>query len=173
MPSDDTPNPAGQEITLWKGHSSQWTHFWYYLFCLILTGGIIAAAVMTGGLAAVGLVVPFFMWVIRWWITRSTVFELTSQRLKIDTGILNRRHDELELYRVKDYAMDRPFFLRLVGLGNITMVTSDATTPTVTIKAIRDAVEVREKLRVAVQTERDRKRVRELDVDGGAETLGA
>jgi uncharacterized membrane protein YdbT with pleckstrin-like domain len=174
MPADETPTPpSGQETTLWKGYSSQWTHFWYYLFCLILTGGVIAASMMTAGLAAIGLVVPFFMWIIRWWLTKSTSYELTTQRLKIDTGILNRRHDELELYRVKDYAMESPLFLRLVGLGNITMLTSDATTPTVTINAIRDAMGVREKLRVAVQSERDRKRVRELDVDGGSETVGA
>lgn len=175
MPVDDTPTtPAGPETTLWKGHSSQWLHFWYYLFCLILTGGIIAASVLTAGIAAVGLIVPLLMWVIRWWMTKTTSYELTSQRLKIDTGILNRRHDELELYRVKDYAMDRPLFLRIVGLGTITMLTSDATTPTVTLKAIPDVMDVREKLRAAVQAERDRKRVRELDVDGGGSgALGA
>jgi hypothetical protein len=68
---------------------------------------------------------------------------------------------------VKDYALDLPFMLRIFGLGNVTLVTSDATTPTVQIKAIPGATEVRELLRSAVQAERDRKRVRELDVDGG------
>ncbi len=29
-----TSSPA--ETTLWKGHTSQWTHFWYYLICLVL-----------------------------------------------------------------------------------------------------------------------------------------
>ena len=81
------------------------------------------------------------------------------------TGVLNKRVDELELYRVKDYAMEQPLMLRLVGLGNVTMVTSDASTPTVAMRAIPGAEQVREKLRSAVQAERDRKRVRELDVD--------
>jgi len=79
--------------------------------------------------------------------------------------VLNRRVDELELYRVKDYAMEQPLLLRLVGLGNLTMITSDATNPQVSMKAIADVENVREKLRTAVQNERDRKRVRELDVD--------
>ena len=61
--------------------------------------------------------------------------------------------------------MDQPLFLRLVGLGNLTLVTSDASTPTVAIRAIANVEEVREKLRTAVQNERDRKRVREMDVD--------
>ena len=61
--------------------------------------------------------------------------------------------------------MEQPLMLRLVGLGNVTMVTSDASTPTVAMRAIPGAEQVREKLRSAVQAERDRKRVRELDVD--------
>jgi uncharacterized membrane protein YdbT with pleckstrin-like domain len=112
------------------------------------------------------------MALIRWWLTKTTSFELTSQRLKIDSGILNRRHEELELYRVKDYSLERPFLLRIVGLGNLIMHTSDTSTPTVTIRAIAEVQDVREKLRAAVQTERDRKRVRELDVDGGGAALG-
>ncbi len=85
--------------------------------------------------------------------------------LRITRGILNRRLDELELYRVKDYVMVQPFLLRLLGLGNITLTSSDVSTPTIAIRAIADVENVREKLRTAVQTERDRKRVRELDVD--------
>ncbi|HYF35222.1 MAG TPA: PH domain-containing protein [Prosthecobacter sp.] len=170
MIPDDLPTaPAPPEETLWKGHTSQWVHFWYYLFCLILLGGIAFGATLvapaTAGLAYIALIVPVLMWVFRWWLTRCTVYELTTQRLKISAGILNRRHEELELYRVKDYAIEQPLFLRIFGLGNLTMVTSDATTPRVTIVAVPGVEDVREKLRTAVQGERDRKRVREMDVD--------
>jgi uncharacterized membrane protein YdbT with pleckstrin-like domain len=92
-------------------------------------------------------------------------YELTTQRLRIRRGILNRRLDELELYRVKDYVMEQPFFLRMLGLGNLTLLSADASTPTVAIRAIAGVEAVREKLRNAVQSERDRKRVRALDVD--------
>jgi hypothetical protein len=66
---------------------------------------------------------------------------------------------------VKDYAMDQPLVLRLVGLDNLTLVTSAASTSTVAMRAIANVEYVREKLRTAVQTERDCKRVREMDVD--------
>jgi hypothetical protein len=66
---------------------------------------------------------------------------------------------------VKDYVMDQPLFLRLLGRGNLTLVTSDATTPSLEILAIADVEAVREQLRAAVQQERDRKRVRQFDVD--------
>lgn len=162
---------APAENTLWKGHSSQWVHFWFYFFCILIAVASGAGAFFTAGLAAIGIPVALLMWAIRWWVTKCTAYELTTQRLKISSGILNRKLEELELFRVKDYAMVQPLALRILGLGNLTMVTSDVSTPTVAIKAIPRVEEVREMLRTAVQNERDRKRVRELDVDGSEGSL--
>jgi uncharacterized membrane protein YdbT with pleckstrin-like domain len=153
------------EAALWSGHTSQWVHFWYYLLCVVLAAAAVAGIPFTAGLSAIGLVLPIAIFAIVWWTNRATSYELTSQRLKIRHGILNRRLDEIELYRVKDYVMEQPLLLRMLGLGNITLITSDATTPTLRIPAIPNVEDVREKLRTAVQRERDRKRVRELDVD--------
>ena len=170
MPNDDSPSsPASSETLLWSGNTSQWTHLGYYTLCIILAAAIAVGATVlalpTGGLTYIALIIPVILWMVRWWMTKCTKYELTTQRLRIRSGVLNRRLDELELYRVKDYAMEQPLLLRLVGLGNLTMITSDATNPQVVMKAIHDVESVREKLRTAVQTERDRKRVRELDVD--------
>lgn len=169
--STAAPSSAPDETTLWQGHTSQWVHFWYYFFCVLLAVACAVGAAFTAGLSAIGLVVPLLMWVVRWWVTKCTSYELTTQRLKISSGVLNRKLDELELFRVKDYAMDQPLFLRILGLGNLTLVTSDASSPHVAIKAIPQVENVREKLRTAVQAERDRKRVRELDVDGSEGAL--
>ncbi len=176
MNNDDSISPPSEETILWSGHTSQWVHFWFYFFCILLATGIAVAATMfglaTAGIGALGylaLIIPAVMWLMRWWVTKCTFYELTSQRLRIRSGILNKRVDELELYRVKDYSMEQPFLLRLVGLGNLNMITSDATTPNVAIRAIPGIEQVREKLRTTVQAERDRKRVRELDVDGNGE----
>jgi len=170
MPTEDASiAPAGSETTLWSGHTSQWVHFWYYFLCVLLAAGIAVGATVlalpTGALSYAALIIPVLMWLIRWWVTKCTTYELTTQRLRIRAGILSRKVDELELFRVRDYSIEQPFLLRLVGLGNLTMVTSDATTPTVAMRAIPAVESVREKLRTAVQNERDRKRVRQLDVD--------
>jgi uncharacterized membrane protein YdbT with pleckstrin-like domain len=168
MPVEDESlsPPAREETVLWSGHSSQWVHFWWYLFCVLLAVAAVVGALFTAGLSLVGLIIPLAMWGVRWWMTRTTKYELTSQRLRRTSGILNRTLDELELYRVKDYSVEMPLMMRIFGLGNLRLVTSDATTPVVDIPAIQGAMDVRELLRTAVQAERDRKRVRELDVDG-------
>lgn len=171
MPAETPASSAPGESSLWKGHTSQWVHFWYYLFCVLLIVAALVGMPFTAGLSAIGIVLPVGMWLVRWWMTKTTSYELTTQRLKISSGILNRKLDELELFRVKDYSMNQPLFLRMVGLGNLTLVTSDATSPTVAIRAIPNVEAVREQLRTAVQSERDRKRVRELDVDGNGDAL--
>ena len=170
MPTDDTPiSAAAAETALWSGHTSQWVHFWYDFLCILLAVGIAFAAtipaIFTGGLAYLALLIPLVMWLVRWYATKCTTYALTSQRLRITSGILSKKVDELELFRVRDYTMEQPFLLRLVGLGNLTLITSDATTPTLVMRAIPGIESVREKLRTAVQTERDRKRVRQMDVD--------
>ncbi|CAN5698927.1 hypothetical protein BH09VER1_BH09VER1_04970 [soil metagenome] len=166
MSEDDNSHAsAPTETPLWKGCTSQWVHFWYYFTCGVLAAACLAGTPFSGGLSAIGLVVPVVMWLVQWFVTRSTEYELTSQRLRVRTGILNRRLDEIELFRVRDYVMDQPLFLRLLGRGNLTLITSDVTTPNLVIKAIANVETVREQLRAAVQHERDRKRVRQLDVD--------
>ena len=88
--NSESPAPAiSTETSLWKGHTSQWVHFWYYFICVILAGAAIGGIPFTAGLSAAGLILPLIMWLIRWWITKSTSYELTTQRLKIATGILN------------------------------------------------------------------------------------
>jgi uncharacterized membrane protein YdbT with pleckstrin-like domain len=166
MSTDNESAPQSEsETELWSGHTSQWVHFWYYLLCVVLAAAAVVGIPFTAGLSAIGLVVPIAIAAIVWLTNRATSYVLTSQRLRIRRGILNRRLDEIELFRVKDYVMEQPLLLRMLGLGNITLVTSDVTTPTLLIPAIPDVEDVREKLRTAVQRERDRKRVRELDVD--------
>lgn len=53
----------------------------------------------------------------------------------------------------------------MFGLGNVTMHTSDKTTPEVAIAGIEDSKRFRDLLRDAVERRRDEKRVREIDFE--------
>ena len=140
-----------EETTLWKGRTSQLVYFWTYLLWLLVAGGIAVGATLALNPLA------------RWLVTRSTAYELTTQRLRKTSGILSKKLDELELYRVKDSTLEQPVLLRMFGLGNITVISSDATLPMLIMSAVPTAYEAREKLRAAVEAERDRKRVRDVN----------
>jgi uncharacterized membrane protein YdbT with pleckstrin-like domain len=137
-----------EEAIVWRGSPSQVINipafvFWGLLFWLV---------------------VPVFIILWRWLVVKMTKYELTTQRLRTRYGVINKKMDELELYRVRDYRLDQPFYLRIFSLGNIILQTSDLTNPTVTIRAIPDCEQVREHIRTYVEACRVRKGVRELDV---------
>ena len=73
--------------------------------------------------------------------------------------------ETLELYRVKDIETRQPFLLRLVGIENVQMNTSDASSLFVLIEAGPSSVSFADKLRNQVEIIRQQKRVREIDIE--------
>jgi uncharacterized membrane protein YdbT with pleckstrin-like domain len=140
---------ATEERTVWLGTPSQ----------VINLGSFILLGLFFW------LVIPLFVILWKWLVVKNMKYELTTERLRLRHGVFNKKLDELELYRVRDYKLDQPFFLRIFSLGNIILQTSDRSHPTVVIKAIPDAENLREQLRTYVEACRTRKGVRELDVE--------
>jgi len=100
---------------------------------------------------------------VRWLDTRCHRWEVTTERIRTTTGILSRRMEEIELYRVKDTSLEEPFLYRLFGRGTIVLETSDRSSPELRIEAIAGARELREQIRGCVEKIRERKGVREID----------
>ena len=98
-------------------------------------------------------------------LVKSVEYEVTTQRVRFRRGLLNKRTDELECYRVKDTTLIEPFPNRLFGLGTIELLTFDASTPVQRLEAISGARDLREKLRNIVEECRDRKGVRLTEFD--------
>tara|TARA_B110000003_G_scaffold256242_1_gene273652 strand:+ start:299 stop:616 length:318 start_codon:yes stop_codon:yes gene_type:complete len=96
---------------------------------------------------------------------RTWKITITNQRIIEEKGVLSKTTNELELFRVKDLKLDQPFFLRLVGLSNIILLTSDRTNKRYVIEGVDNGKDLREKLRVSVEKRRDEKKVREVDFE--------
>jgi uncharacterized membrane protein YdbT with pleckstrin-like domain len=101
--------------------------------------------------------------------TRFDNYELTNERLKHSSGVFSRNVDVLELYRVKDMKQELPFHFRIFGLGRILLETSDRSTPAVVLNAIHQSTEVADLIRRNVEAQRDKKRVREVDLEDDEE----
>jgi membrane protein YdbS with pleckstrin-like domain len=140
---------AAPEKIVWRGTSSQWKNFGVYVLCGLFCW----------------LLVPIFFALARYLQTRCKVFYLTTQRLKITHGVFTKTTETLELYRVKDIETRQPFFSRLVGIENVQMTTSDASSPSILIEAVPSSVGFADKLRNQVEIIRQQKRVREIDIE--------
>lgn len=139
---------AVAEQDVWSGSPSQVINAGKYALC--------ALATLTGVLAIFAL--PYAIWI--WLVVKNMKYEVTTQRVRFHSGVLNKVTDELELYRVTDTRFEQPFFLRLFGRGNVVIFSSDSTTPTQVLRAIEDGAGLRERLRTLVEARRDQKRVR-------------
>lgn len=158
------------ETTVWKGGPSQIVNLPVFTACVLLGIACLVVGANLHWTISLGAAVFVLVAGWKWLVVRCQRFEITNQRLKIIQGVLNQDIDEIELYRVKDTRILRPLWLRLFGLGDVALETSDRTHPKPVLNAIKDAQEVREELRKHVEQLRDQKRVREVDFDETGDT---
>lgn len=118
-------------------------------------------------LVLVGL--PVVAW--RWLQAMASSFEVTDQRLIIKRGLFMKTIDEIELYRIKDVRLDYSLLNQLTDIGTITLTSTDHTTSSpggnreFVLRDVPMARTRREGLRGLVERARQRRGVREIDVD--------
>jgi hypothetical protein len=135
--------PLATEETLFEGSPA-----------LVPSAAALLLAVLTLGL---GLV---FLWARR----GGTHVRITTQRVIVDRGLFGKTLDQLDLYRVSDFVVERPFGQRLLGTGNIRLKTLDATTPELHLTGLKtDVLALYERMRTAVEAAKERRRVRLVD----------
>jgi membrane protein YdbS with pleckstrin-like domain len=154
-----------EESTVWQGTPSQLVNIKVWLICSLVVLIAIYLA-FAHSWQWIALSIPAIAWVS--WVnleTKHHVYRLSTERLSLTSGVISKRHDDLELYRVKDTTLEEPFLMRIFQLGNIVLDTSDRSTPQVRIHAIREAKHVREILRTNIEELRTEKKVREVDFE--------
>ena len=162
------------EETVWRGSVSQWKNFGFFVLQVLFVAVIVILFVVGRQSSEVSnfapyililLAVPIFIAGKRYLQTKCRVYELTSERLKMSEGVFSKVTDTLELYRVKDIETRQPFVYRLCGIENVQLNTSDTSSPFVPIQAIPHHVGLGDKIRNQVETIRQQKGVREIDVE--------
>lgn len=88
-----------------------------------------------------------------------TKYSLTEERLFIETGFLNKKEDEVRLYRITDVSLSRNLGQRIFGLGTIHCCSGDKTMGDFDILSVKNPKEVKEQLSELVEKQRDSKRV--------------
>lgn len=98
-----------------------------------------------------------------------TVYKLTNEKLMVETGFLNKKEEEVRLYRIMDMTLLRPLGQRIFGVGTIHCCTGDKSTPEFDIQKIKNAEQVRNMLSDMVEKQREEKRItaREFMTDDG------
>ena len=117
--------------------------------------------------AAVLLLAAVAIIIVKWVQNLAASYEVTEERLIVRRGIIMKSIDEIELYRIKDVRIN--FSHRSTSSpasAAITISSSDETTRDgdLVLRDIERAQERREELRRLVDTARQKRRVREIDM---------
>jgi membrane protein YdbS with pleckstrin-like domain len=160
-----------EEEELWRGHPSQVLNLHVYLFWgIILIITLILALVLADnsywafGIFGIVALVAAAQSAWAWFHLHMIEYIITTQRVRVISGLFSKEVQEIELFRVKDTAARQPFFQRLFGLGTITILSGDEGHPRLVLDGVPRAIDMRERLRQEVLSLRQRFGVREVDV---------
>ena len=165
-PSEADLTPRSDETPVWIGSPSQWLNAGWFSICglgaiaLIVTGLIVGQPVV-----ALGSLIPVAYAMAKFLKVRTTRVEVTTERITTTVGIFSRHKWDIELYRVKDTTLHQPFLLRMVGRANIRIISSDRSTPAITLPALPNAEWLRQQIRTNVERLRLKRGVREMDIE--------
>ncbi len=181
--SEQPPTQQTGERTVWRGSPSQAVNLPVYLLLgigvIVSTVGLLFLRNGTAPSATTDLNArSVYPWIIVgiWGLcgiaalvsslkVSTTKYILTTERLRVTTGVLSTRTEDLELRRVRDSVILRPLWARVAGLGDVKILSADASTPRVVLHAIRDPDSVQTLIRSNVQAQWSRFGVRQMELD--------
>ena len=88
--------------------------------------------------------------------SRSTKYTLTTERIKVQSGMIGKRSEQLDLFRVKDVRVTRGIPQRARGCGHVAVMSSDKTTPELVLYNVKDPDQVAETIRTTARAARRR-----------------
>ena len=98
-------------------------------------------------------------WIYFWLKSLDTFYEITTQRIRVERGILSKTKDSIELFRIDHFDLHKPLGMRLAGHCLLHLRSSDASFATVIIYGIPELEKLADRLRECSLRERARRRV--------------
>jgi uncharacterized membrane protein YdbT with pleckstrin-like domain len=71
-----------------------------------------------------------------WLVRLSSEYRLFQDSLEVETGLVARTVDNLQLFRVRDLRLQQSMLDRLLGVGDISVTSTDQTSPRLTIRGV-------------------------------------
>ena len=112
------------------------------------------------GIVLLPVLIGLFLLLRVWYRTAAVRYRLTTQRLFVQTGLVAKKLEEVELFRVKDVTLRQGFLQRLLGVGSVVVLSTDDTAPRLELAGIRQPLEAKETIRNAFRAARQREGLR-------------
>jgi membrane protein YdbS with pleckstrin-like domain len=132
-PADDREEVYYEGTPMMRGELGQLI-VWWVIGLLLVAAPLLAKYVwgqedLHWAFLVVPIVLGIICFVIPSLLIRSTRYRITNYRIDLERGIFSKRIDTLELWHVNDVSFRQSFFDRIFGVGDITIMSDDRTTP--------------------------------------------
>jgi len=153
-----TPQAPGPEKILWRGTPSMLLAFgkiiqllivaivlpliYYFGYTFLAPYSVIVWAVIAIAIAwqLIDLIIALAR-------IKTTVYTVSNQRVTIESGLTSKSVEDIDLRYIDDTQFQQSFIQRILGIGNVTIVSSDKTSPTYIMRGIPDPRGLRELIR--------------------------
>jgi uncharacterized membrane protein YdbT with pleckstrin-like domain len=98
-------------------------------------------------------------WLVLWFRSVGITYQITSQRIRIESGIMSKLKENVELFRIDDFDVHKPLGMRLAGHCLLHLRSSDPDQETVIIYGIPNLEALADTLRECALRERKRRRI--------------
>jgi membrane protein YdbS with pleckstrin-like domain len=143
-PAPLTPSaqsPLAPALVIYEGYPSWKAWFWSYVCAGVLS------------LALVGLI-----WIgALQWVRKSRRYRITNRTIDYEVGVLSKRVETLQLWRVQDLDFRQSVWERLLGIATIHIFTRDVTDPEVVLRGLPASREIFDRLKDACDLARQQR----------------
>jgi len=164
-----TPSDA---IPIFGGTPSWRAHFWANSGAVIvMVAGAAAAASLhlvwerqvdwtTSLIAGSALIVVGFVWWLALNLSRRAIrYKITTRTIDVESGVLSKKIETLQLWKVRDIEFTQTFLDRLLNVATINIVTHDVTNPTLSLWGVPESREIFDRLKDAIELSRQARNV--------------
>lgn len=78
---------------------------------------------------------------------KSTLYTVTTQRVMIESGLFHKAVEDIDMRYIEDTQFYQRFLDRILGIGNVTLISADKSTPTKILQGVADPRGLRELIR--------------------------
>ena len=166
-PGDAPHRPADDdnEEVYFEGSPCRRSRLGRIMLCLAIGALLLATPVILGhlagqvsiwailGLCLAGILVPCVPLL----MLRTTRYRITNYRIDYERGVLGKNIDTLELWHVEDIKFHQSLMDRILGIGTITVISHDESTPVLPMEGLPDPRPLYEMLKqriIAVKRQR-------------------
>lgn len=100
-----------------------------------------------------------------------TKYELKNKRIYTSRGLFLTSEDEVLLYRILDFSLERTLLDRILGVGTVTLYTCDKSDKELKLEKIKNPKAVRDMLSDLVEDERRKLNLKGREMYGVAGTM--